>query len=315
MHQLQVFAAVVEHGSLTQAAEHLFLTQPAVSIQVRRLQEQVGAPILVRVGRRVVPTEAGLTLYRYACDMLASADALQRDIKAMSTGELDHLTVAANSAYSAYVLPEILARFQRTHPRMQLTLAQASTLEIVEQVRRGQIDIGIAHPLRERGKFDGIHLGSDELIIVESTADPISTDQTLTLDALSRTPFVRTPTGRNHLTTMRLDHLLLAAGHPPARLAMVMSSWEGVLEAVRRGVGLAIAWHAVVWRELEHGVLRQVNVEGYHDVHNVYLLGSPPRTQGRPTTAFQELESFLRSEISALLRRRPNPAALQIHQN
>src|SRR5687768_1759610 len=91
VHQLRVLAAVVEFGSFTQAAENLYLTQPAVTFQIRQLERQVGAPLFVRDGRGVVATPAGFAVYRYACDVLASTDLLERELHAIASGEPEQI--------------------------------------------------------------------------------------------------------------------------------------------------------------------------------------------------------------------------------
>jgi DNA-binding transcriptional LysR family regulator len=251
MHQLQVFVAVVEHGSLTQAAEHLYLTQPAASVQIRRLRDVVGAPILVREGRRYVPTEVGLTVHRYACEMLATADSLQRDVSAISSGGLDHFTVGATSSHGSFILPYLLARFHHSHPKLRITQIHASSPDLIEQVRRSEIDIGVIHPIQTRRNIEGVRLGVDQMVIVESNSRPLSSDQRLTLEEVSAIPFVHVQKARAEHSGTRLDHLLISRGLPPVREAMAFTSWEGVLEAVRAGVGLGIVYQSVMRGEIQ----------------------------------------------------------------
>src|SRR5437016_8838963 len=115
LHQLNIFVSVVELKSVTQAAERLHLTQPAVSAQLRHLRAFVGQPILQREARGVVPTEAGTVLYEYAQEVLGATDAFRRDLNEVTSGELDHIVVAGARSYGTYVLPRILSGFQLRH--------------------------------------------------------------------------------------------------------------------------------------------------------------------------------------------------------
>src|SRR5205823_6238362 len=132
-----------DNGSFTKAAAELYLTQPAVSMQVQRLQEFFVSALLTRDGRSLVPTDSGLAVYRYAHDVLAASESLRRDIEAMSMRGLHHIAVGTGAAYSAYLLPSLLAGFQRANPSVRLTLVDGTPTDLAEQVRRNQIDLAI----------------------------------------------------------------------------------------------------------------------------------------------------------------------------
>lgn len=303
VHQLRVFATVVDCGSFTRAAEVLYLTQPAVTFQVRQLEQQVGTPLFVREGRRVVPTTAGFAVYRYASDVLASTDLLQHELDAIASGEEERIVVGAGPAYSAFILPELLARFHRAHPRVRLALQQTSgsAAAVVQDLRGGRIDIGMAMSARPlRDGLVAAYLGTDEPIVVESTRTPISTNGCMTLAQIAQAPFIRNPAGHGQLSTM-LDRLLAAQGLGPPSFVMEMSVWDGVKHAVRSGAGLALVLWAVVREEVTSGEFRVVQVEGYRDPHEVYLL-TRPRTGSLPTSpTVRALLAFLATEAPGAL--------------
>jgi DNA-binding transcriptional LysR family regulator len=180
--QLRAFAAVVEQGSFTRAAEQLYLSQPAISAHVRRLEATLGAPLLVRDGRKAVPTELGLTVYRYACEVRATLGNLQHDVDAVLSLHLNHCAIGAPRVYSTYVLTDLLARFQQSHTSTHLTLIEVSPTDLVERIRQGQVDVGIAltlHPLEEE---QARLLGVERRIIVESAIHPITQSGVLTYE-------------------------------------------------------------------------------------------------------------------------------------
>lgn len=263
----------------------------------------MGVPILRRDGRRVVPTEAGLTLYRYASEMLAATNALKRDVDAIASGELDEITVGANPAYSAHVLPELLVRFQPRHPGTRLTLVQGSMVDIAAQVRSGQIDAGVVHSSFPQADHDGIYLGHDEVLIVESARHPITNGQPMTLEEVSKAPLVDLRAGRVQ-PAAPLNNLLVAAGLPPAKAVLILSTWDGVKQGVRAGIGLAVVLHALVRGELRSGEFRVVAVHGFRELRHVYLLSSDRRRE-RPSGAFRDLHAFLEQEVPAAFYRSP----------
>lgn len=306
LHQLRVFAAVVEQQSVTRAAEQLHLTQPAVSGQIRSLRAYANAPLLVRDGRRVVPTEEGSALYQYARQVLGATESLQRDLAHIASGEVGRVVVAGNRAYGTYLLPRVLAGFQLAHPSVTVRLLDGPSPEVVEQVAHGEIDIAVVTthgPIPAQLKV--CHLGDDVLVPVESARHPVSEHGRLTLEQVSRAPFVRTGAGRDPVGG-RLDHLLVAAGLGARQIMMESTTWEGTKEAVRAGVGMAIVFHAVVAGELASGEFRRVAIEGYivegnEEIHPVDLICAPQRLRGRASPVFRELIDCLQAEIPRAL--------------
>src|SRR5438093_8115520 len=126
--QLAAFCAVVERKSFSQAAERLGVTQPAVSLQIRSLEERLGQRLLDRSGRRVEPTEAGLVLYRGAQKLLALEEQLVEQVAAGDDGELHgRLEIGASSGPGGSVLPLLLCEFARRHPSVTIALSVFDT--------------------------------------------------------------------------------------------------------------------------------------------------------------------------------------------
>src|SRR5947207_2496322 len=142
--QLAAFCAVVERSSFSQAADQLGVTQPAVSLQIRSLEQRVGQRLLDRSGRRVEPTEAGLRLYRGAQRLLALEQQLLADLGDEAEGELKgRLEIGASTGPGGSVLPVILGEFQQLHPLVTVALTVSDTQRVVEQVGRRELELGI----------------------------------------------------------------------------------------------------------------------------------------------------------------------------
>jgi DNA-binding transcriptional LysR family regulator len=304
IHQLRVFAAVVEQRSFTGAARQLHLTQPAVSMQIGRLQRSVNAPLLIREGRALIPTEVGLTVYRHACEVLAATDTLRRVLEDMEIERVHHISIGTTPAYAEQVVPRLLARFQRTHPTVRITLVQATGTELIERARQNQVDAAIVraqHPLHDAG---ATLLGMDQALLFDSPHYPVSPTPSLTLQQLSSAPFIRRFTGRD-LTTVWLDNLLAREGLSLANVVLTFSTWEGVKQAVREGAGLALALRSFLRNELESGEFRELRLAADEDTRPVYLITSPDRSRGSQPTAFRELMSTLRDELPVDRRTAP----------
>ena len=126
--QLAAFVAVVEKKSFSQAAERLGVTQPAMSLQIRSLEERLGRRLLDRSGRRVEPTEAGLVLYRNAQRMLQLEHQLDEDLAREETGALHGtLAIGASTGPGGHLVPLLLCEFQRDHPELAVSLTISDT--------------------------------------------------------------------------------------------------------------------------------------------------------------------------------------------
>src|SRR5256885_12455752 len=133
--QLAAFCAVVERSSFSQAADQLGVTQPAVSLQIRSLEQRVGQQLLDRSGRRVEPTEAGLRLYRGAQRLLQLEEDLLSELAREATGALDGaFEIGASTGPGGVVLSRILCEFAEEHPNLHVALSVFDTQTVVERV-------------------------------------------------------------------------------------------------------------------------------------------------------------------------------------
>src|ERR687894_436196 len=142
--QLAAFCAVVERRSFSQAAVRLGVTQPAVSLQIRSLEERLGRKLLDRSGRRVEPTEAGLRLYRGAQRLLALEEQLLDEVTGDGDGVLaGELRLRASTGPAAVVVPLLLCEFQLENPGVKVALSVHDTHSVVELVAARELELGI----------------------------------------------------------------------------------------------------------------------------------------------------------------------------
>ncbi|WP_062217952.1 MULTISPECIES: LysR family transcriptional regulator [unclassified Aureimonas] len=142
--QLRTFAAIVDTGSFTRAAEEVFKTQSAVSMQVRRLEERLGTELFERSGRAVKLTEAGGRLLTYARRMLTLS---QETLAAFDEQTIEgHVRIGLPDDYAERFLPEIMARFVRSNPRVELQIACETTSSLIEHVDKGHLDVALVCP-------------------------------------------------------------------------------------------------------------------------------------------------------------------------
>src|ERR687884_175221 len=147
--QLAAFCAVVERRSFSQAAARLGVTQPAVSLQIRALEERLGQRLLDRSGRRVEPTEAGMLLYRNAQKLLALEEQLVEEVSAAAEGALTgRLEIGASTGPGGSVLPPLLCEFQAANPGTTIGLSVFDTQTVIDLVARRELELGVVGAAR-----------------------------------------------------------------------------------------------------------------------------------------------------------------------
>src|SRR5512139_2680669 len=142
--QLRYFLSTVRRGSVGAAAGEHFVTQPAVSLQLRKLENAVGQKLLVRRGRRLVPTDAGLALAARAEEIIRSVDALQAELQGIDRLESGYLRVGSTDAASVYVLPEVYRAFHRAYPGVRIEISVGDTRHLLDALASGRIELAIA---------------------------------------------------------------------------------------------------------------------------------------------------------------------------
>src|SRR5438552_4310289 len=188
--QLAAFCAVVERKSFSQAAERLGVTQPAVSLQIRSLEQRLGTQLLDRSGRRVEPTEAGLRLYASAQKLLALEQQLLQDVTGDAEGPLSGtLELGASTGPGGTVVPLLLCEFGELHPDVRVRLSVFDTQTVVEQVAERALELGVVGAARRHRGVVFEPLFRDEVVLA-CPPDHRFAGRTVTLDDLREEPLI-----------------------------------------------------------------------------------------------------------------------------
>lgn len=216
--QLRTFVAIAETGSFTRAAEAVFKTQSAVSMQMRRLEERIGKPIFERDGRASRLTEDGERLLGYARRMVRLSD---ETLAAFDETELSGtVRLGTPDDYADRFLPEILARFARSNPRVEVSVVCEPSLNLMEMSRTGDVDLAIVTAC---GEVPADVVRQEPLLWVASAAHAIEEEEVLPL-ALSKAPCVWRRAGLEALTSVgRKYRILYTSGNSTAISAAVLA--------------------------------------------------------------------------------------------
>jgi len=248
---------VVEHGSHTKAAGALFMTQPAVTLQVRALERSLQVKLLERVDQHIIVTEAGQALYQCAIPMLNAEAEAERVLTELKGAARGRLVIAANTTGGMYIIPPRLSSYKEQHPESELLLQIDATDRLIERARQGVIDLGFACGTIVQPDLTIETIGEDTLTLILSSRHALASQPALTLDQVATLPFI-VPESISR-TRQFIEQVMRERGYT-LKIVMYFQGTEPVKKAVESNLGAAIVSRAAVAREVEAGVLRAMPI-------------------------------------------------------
>lgn len=234
--QLMAFLRLTELGSFSAAANRLHLSQSAISLQIRALEERLGVQLVERLGKRAHPTPAGRALVEHATAILRQMDLAAEAMRAYAEGGIGTVRLGTGTAALAYLLPPLLRRLKRSHPKLELSISTDTTDVMVAQIRANDIDLGLlALPIDEAGLAVTV-LREDPLVAVFPAGTP----------GLPRAVTPHTFAGHTLITDnagSRLHEFVagwLRAGRVEPAHRMELGSIEAIRNVVASGIGAAL---------------------------------------------------------------------------
>lgn len=257
-HQLEIFCVVYEQRSMSGAGQVLRLGQPAVSMQVRDLERELGLPLFERVGRQLVPTEAGIVLYSHAARIRGAFAEAQRAMAEYREGQRGAVRIGASTTGVVYYLPLLLHGFRRQHPHAQVTLEADLTERVRDAVVEGRLDIGLIWGPCHDERLSEERLLEADFTLIFPPDHPLLDRPNLAATDLRDEPFVLPGEDTSPTRRYVLERLQEAGLTPYVR--MNMRSTEEVKQAVAAGLGIgAVATRAVRFEVAGGGlVIRRV---------------------------------------------------------
>jgi len=276
--RLVVFRAVAEQLSFRKAAEELYLTQPAVSLQIKALEEDLGVQLFDRTGSRIALTQAGTTLLGYTRQVNALLTQAEQEVASLSGG---HLALGASTTIAQYVLPRLLSDFRHEHPRVQPTLISGNTEQIVGAVVQQQIALGfIEGPAHSRDVKTEPFL-VDELVLIAPAAHEWAERGSIACAEIAANPLLMRERGSG---TRRVIEIALERNHikrSSLQIVMELDSIEAIKSAVEAGLGAGFVSRWAIAKDLRLGnSFKIVEIEGLRirrDFLITYAAGPGPQ--------------------------------------
>jgi DNA-binding transcriptional LysR family regulator len=256
-YQLQGFLEVAESQSFTQAAKNLFLTQPALSLQIKALETEIGEPLFERQGKQVQLTPAGRMLQERAEEILALVGQTQQELQAARGLQSGSLRLGASDHLCLYVLPPVMHFFQERFPGVELQFFNRQSAEVVSAVAEGRVDFGLVTLPVVEPKVKSESLFWREDVAICHPDHPLAEAHGVTLEMLAAYPLLLLE--RSSHSRLLLEQMLAKAGLMPDRL-MELGSLEVIKRLVSLNLGVSILPGYAIAPEIKAGLLHPIRL-------------------------------------------------------
>lgn len=289
--QLRILKAIAQEGSFKRAADSLYVSQPAVSLQVQNLERQLDVPLFDRGGRRAQLTEAGHLLLSYGDKILSLCQETCRAIEDLQNLQGGTLIVGASQTTGTYLLPKMIGLFRQKYPDVAVQLHVHSTRRTAWSVSNGQVDLAIIGgeiPTELAESLETVPYAEDELALILPTSHPFAKLETIQKEDLYKLQFI----ALDSQSTIRkvIDQVLARCDIDTRRfkLEMELNSIEAIKNSVQSGLGAAFVSTSAIAKELQMGVLHRTPIEGVVVKRTLWLICNPNRYRSKAAEAFSQ---------------------------
>ncbi len=292
--QLKVFEAVARHLSFTQAAQELHLTQPAVSMQIKQLEEAVGLPLFEQLGKKIYLTQAGQEMHHYCRNIaseLAAAEATLEQLKGVHRG---HLSIAVASTANAFAT-RLLASFAKQFEGISFSLDVTNRATLVRQLENNERDLVIMGRPPQGMDLVTEAFMDNPLVVIAPPDHPLVNKNELSIESLKDEVFVVREQGSG--TRIAMERFFHERGIQ-LETGMEMTSNEAIKQAVEAGLGLGIVSVHTLELELETGRLVILNVKGFPILRHWYLVHRRGKRLSPVAEAFRQ---FVLNQAESIL--------------
>jgi DNA-binding transcriptional LysR family regulator len=304
--QLRSFIAIAELGTFTAAALRVHVTQAAISMQIRQLENELGARLFVRAPRRVMLTEAGEHLLHRARQILRDHDAALDEIAELAGAERGRLRIgSASAAVTTDVLPKLLKEVRKQHAGAEITVLSGTSEALVQQILAGEVDIAfVSLPVEARG-ISTERLSEDQLVAIASPRHKLAKQRTISAYTLAGEKLILGERGGN---TRRLIDQFFAQAGVTLHVSMELSRQAAIRRMVEEDMGVGIVPLKSVVDEVERGRLVRWWIEGAQINWELGIARLTGGYESPITQTFVQLSRKYFSETQRPAAKKPIPA-------
>ena len=283
--QLETFLEVARHASFSRAAEKRFRTQPAISSQIRALEEEVGARLFDRSGGKVALTGAGKIFQQYAEQTLEARKTMLVTIAEMERVPRGEIVVGANEGTCLHILPEVFAEFRKLYPEVGVQISRLERAKILESIIDNSVDFGVVSTPVDDKRLTVVTIHRDELVTIVPPGHPLARSKKAAIAEVAQFPLLLPKVGR---TRDSLEDLFHERGLKP-KIAMELDSSELLKRFVAADVGVGFIARSNVIEDVKAGVLAAIPIADASIRRDLALVFRKDKALSRAALAFIEI--------------------------
>ena len=301
LHQLATFQAVAKHQSYVRAAKELHFSQPAVSAQMRQLEESLGVTLFDQIGRTTHLTQAGKELLLYCERIFTVIDEAVESMEALRSPETGHLSVGADTTVGTYVIPNLLGKFRQSFPDVEITLDVLNRATLLDALVENRIDLAIMGAVPAEIPVVIEPFAPNELVLIAPPSHHLAGCKQIPFTELAREHFLLREEGSG--TRAALERIFQEAGLP-LLISMHMGNNSAIKHGVIAGLGVALISRVAIDLELETQRLVILDVEGFPVIRQWRLIHLKGKSLSATAHAFK---LFLLQHADRRVRRKRPP--------
>ncbi len=302
--QLETFIEVARLSSFSRAAERRFRTQPAISAQIRALEEEVGARLLDRTGGKVSLTAAGKVFLKYAEDAIEARKQVVTQLGEMERVPRGEIVVGANEGTCLYVLPEVFAEFRRQYPSVNVSVKRSETTKVLESIIDNSVDFGVVSMPVKDSRLTVVPIHRDELVIIVSPSHALAKAKAAALAEALNYPLLLPKGGR---TRDSLENLFHERRLKP-QIAMELDSSELLKRFVAVDVGVGFIARSNVHDDVRAGLLACLDIADAQIRRDLALVFRKDKALSKAALAFIDIAVKLKTPLKQAAVKESVPA-------
>ncbi len=286
LNQLRFFYEAARCQNFTMAAQKLFVSQPAVTAQIKQFEDQTSLKLFQKRGRKVYLTDEGKTLFEYVKRIFDYEVQVEHIVEEMKKLKRGILRLGTTKTYARYFMPLVLSSFSETYPQVKIFLGEGSSLDIMQSLLNFQNEIALIANVEDDPRIHFIPFSQEKLVLILAENHPLGEKESLLIEELAREPLIMKETGS--ATRKMINELFMREGLNP-NILMETGNTEFIKQVVQRGEGISFLVRSAVLSELNEKKLIERPIRGenlYLTVNIAYLEG---QELSRAAQAFLEI--------------------------
>jgi len=291
---LRTYIEVIKTGSFSEVAKKLSISQPAVSFQIQKLEQELGIRLIDRKHKTLTMTEAGKRLLLFAKLFDKEHRLLTHDLEHLREEITGNLDIIASTMPGDFILPPFLSEFKRQHPVVDIQVTVTDSTRVIEAVTSGEFDIGFCGTLPENTTLEAVKIAEDEIVLIAFPEHPFAEREQVSFMEVTAEPLIFRESTSG--TQRSMEALLSSAGFDMSQCkpTLVLGTTEAVVIAVEAKAGIAFVSNLSIKKSVALGLVKEINIEGVTLRRNFYCIY---RKQQVVSRLLEEFTDFIKQRV------------------